>query len=83
MVNFQVFFCLFEKLNAKNVLKSRMEGGSRLSEAVAQATLEQKLENKEYENTRDQYIELDNLLTTITDKRVHQCMVPLSKGTVN
>lgn len=57
-----------------------MEGGDRLSEAVAQATWEQEMSNKNWEKIRDQYAQLDSLLATLTDKRVHKCMVPISKG---
>lgn len=56
-----------------------MEGGDRLSEAVAQATWEQEMSNKNWEKIRDQYAQLDSLLATLTDKRVHKCMVPISK----
>ena len=59
-----------------------MEGSSKLSEAVKRAAMEQDLQNHQWIKAKEEYSKLDKLLATITDKRMHQCMVPISKGWV-
>ena len=60
-----------------------MEGSSKLAAAVKRAAIEQELQNHQWIKAKEEYVKLDTLLGTITDKRMHQCMVPISKGWVN
>ena len=57
-----------------------MEGTKRFSEAVTLAAVQQELDNKKWQKVKEQYENLDKFLEKITDKRVHECMVPISKG---
>lgn len=57
-----------------------MEGTKRFSEAVTLAAVQQELDNKKWLKVKEQYESLDKFLEKITDKRVHECMVPISKG---
>ncbi|CAG5090053.1 Oidioi.mRNA.OKI2018_I69.PAR.g12446.t1.cds [Oikopleura dioica] len=56
-----------------------MENSERLSEAVEQAKLEQQVVIEKLNSKLKEYEALDNLLSTFTDKRVHEAMIPISK----
>ena len=60
-----------------------MENSEVLSKAVELANFEQELQLKKLQKIVDDYSNLDDLLSSITDKRVHNCMVPISKERVN
>lgn len=57
-----------------------MENSERLSEAVEQAKLEQQVVIEKLNSKLKEYQQLDDLLSTFTDKRVHEAMIPISKS---
>ena len=60
-----------------------MENSERLSEAVEQAKLEQQVVIEKLNSKLKEYEALDDLLSTFTDKRIHEAMIPISKSKQN
>jgi len=56
-----------------------MENSDRLASAVEQAKLEQEIVIEKLNSKLKEYDQLDELLSSFTDKRVHEAMIPISK----
>ncbi|CBY41969.1 unnamed protein product, partial [Oikopleura dioica] len=56
-----------------------MENSDRLTSAVEQAQLEQEIVIEKLNSKLKEYEQLDDLLSSFTDKRTHEAMIPISK----
>ena len=59
---------------------NRMENSDRLTSAVEQAKLEQEIVIEKLNSKLKEYDQLDELLSSFTDKRTHEAMIPISKS---
>ena len=57
-----------------------MENSDRLTSAVEQAKLEQEIVIEKLNSKLKEYDQLDELLSSFTDKRTHEAMIPISKS---
>ena len=51
----------------------------KLKEVLSSAKIESDIDRKHWNKVKSQYEQLDKILESLPDKRVHKCMVPLSK----